>query len=267
MNVTYEQIGAMVMSNLRRNQIIEELTKNEKVEIDDLASKFQVSAMTIRRDLALLEEQEKVVRTTGGAILKKNLVSESSIYVKDEKFKNQKKKIAELAIQMISDGTTILLDSGTTTFEIAQSLNHFKNITVITNDIRIAASLLDTNVRVIVTGGELQNSVGALFGPLTEHMLQEIHVDLFFLGAHAVDTHLGVMAPTYEKASIKQKMIRAAKETWLVADSSKFEERAFTRVCQLNELTGIVTDHQLAPMLRQELSEVVQVLITETEGN
>ena len=253
------------MPNHRRNQIIEELTKNEKVEIDDLASKFQVSAMTIRRDLAHLEEQEKIVRTTGGAILKKNLVSESSIYVKDEKFKAQKRKIALKAIQMINDGTTILLDSGTTTFEIAQLLKHFNNITVITNDIRIAASLLDTNVRVIVTGGELQNSVGALFGPLTEHMLQEIHVDLFFLGAHAVDTRLGVMAPTYEKASIKQKMIMAAKKTWLVADSSKFSERAFTKVCQLNELTGIVTDHHLSPILVQELSDIVQVTITEME--
>lgn len=254
-----------MMSNHRREQIIVELNKNEKVEIDELASLFQVSPMTIRRDLAQLEEQEQIVRTTGGAILKKHLVHESSIHVKDEKFKERKKQIAIQAVQMVKDGSTILLDSGTTTFEIAQLLKHYRDITVITNDIRIAASLMDTSVRVIVTGGELQNNVGALFGPLTEHMLQEIHVDLFFLGAHAVDTRLGVTAPTHEKASIKRKMLQASKETWLVADSSKFDERALTKVCGLNELTGIITDHQLSSDLAKELSDVVQVSIIETE--
>ncbi|WP_319005301.1 DeoR/GlpR family DNA-binding transcription regulator [Fictibacillus halophilus] len=251
------------MPKERRNEILKQLNANGKIDIEDLVSKLNVSAMTIRRDLAYLEDNDKIIRTHGGAILNKPLVVESSFASKEGKFNAQKKMIAQKAVEFIKEHSTILLDSGTTTLEIAKLLKEKKTITVVTNDIKIAAELIDTDVKVIVTGGELQNNVGTLFGPLTEQMLKNIHVDVFFLGAHAIDFKAGVTAPTFEKASIKKLMIEASEKTWLVADSSKFDQKSLTKVCDLNQISGVITDHCITPELKENMSEYLDVVIVE----
>lgn len=250
-----------MMPKERRNEILKQLNANGKIDIEDLVSKLNVSAMTIRRDLAYLEDNDKIIRTHGGAILNKPLVVESSFASKEGKFNAQKKMIAQKAVEFIQEHSTILLDSGTTTLEIAKLLKEKKTITVVTNDIKIAAELIDTDVKVIVTGGELQNNVGTLFGPLTEQMLKNIHVDVFFLGAHAIDFKAGVTAPTFEKASIKKLMIEASEKTWLVADSSKFDQKSLTKVCGLNQISGVITDHSITSELKENMSEYLDVVI------
>lgn len=255
-----------MMPKERRNQILKQLHANGKIDIEDLVNQLNVSAMTIRRDLTYLEENEKIIRTHGGAILNKPLVVESSFRTKEGKFNDQKKQIANKAIEFIQDHSTILLDSGTTTLEIAKLLKDKKTITVVTNDIKIAAELIDTDVKVIVTGGELQNNVGTLFGPLTEQILKNIHVDLFFLGAHAIDFKAGVTAPTFEKASIKKLMIEASEKTWLVADSSKFDQKSLTKVCDLTQLYGVITDRNITTETEEKLNEYLEVVTVEGGG-
>lgn len=255
-----------MMPKERRNQILKQLHANGKIDIEDLVNQLNVSAMTIRRDLTYLEENEKIIRTHGGAILNKPLVVESSFRTKEGKFNNQKKQIANKAVEFIQDHSTILLDSGTTTLEIAKLLKDKKTITVVTNDIKIAAELIDTDVKVIVTGGELQNNVGTLFGPLTEQILKNIHVDLFFLGAHAIDFKAGVTAPTFEKASIKKLMIEASEKTWLVADSSKFDQKSLTKVCDLTQLYGVITDRNITTETEEKLNEYLEVVTVEGGG-
>lgn len=252
-----------IMPKERREQILQQLNENGKIEIEDLVNELNVSAMTIRRDLAFLEETDQIIRTHGGAILNKPLVVESSFRTKEGKFNDRKRAIAERAVQFIQDHSTILLDSGTTTLEIAKLLKEKTTITVVTNDIKIAAELLDTDVKVIVTGGELQNTVGTLFGPLTEQMLRGIHVDLFFLGAHAIHSTAGVTAPTYEKAAIKKLMIEASEKTWLVADSSKFDQKSLTKVCDLNQIHGLITDQHLSDETEKMLNEYLEVVTVE----
>ncbi|WP_231887827.1 DeoR/GlpR family DNA-binding transcription regulator [Fictibacillus phosphorivorans] len=251
------------MPKERREHILQQLNTNGKIEIEDLVNELNVSAMTIRRDLAFLEETDQIIRTHGGAILNKPLVVESSFRTKEGKFNDRKRAIAERAVQFIQDHSTILLDSGTTTLEIAKLLKDKTTITVVTNDIKIAAELLDTNVKVIVTGGELQNTIGTLFGPLTEQMLRGIHVDLFFLGAHAIHSQAGITAPTYEKASIKKLMIEASEKTWLVADSSKFDQKSLTKVCDLNQIHGLITDQHILDETEKILNEYLEVVTVE----
>lgn len=251
------------MPKERREQILQQLNENGKIEIEDLVNELNVSAMTIRRDLAFLEETEQIIRTHGGAILNKPLVVESSFRTKEGKFNDRKRAIAERAVQFIQDHSTILLDSGTTTLEIAKLLKEKTTITVVTNDIKIAAELLDTDVKVIVTGGELQSTIGTLFGPLTEQMLRGIHVDLFFLGAHAIHSQAGITAPTYEKASIKKLMIEASEKTWLVADSSKFDQKSLTKVCDLNQIHGLITDQHISDETEKILNEYLEVVTFE----
>ncbi|MBU8788712.1 DeoR/GlpR family DNA-binding transcription regulator [Bacillus glycinifermentans] len=251
--------------NERRNVILEQLNKHQKIDIEALAAELNVSAMTIRRDLAYLEEQEQIIRTHGGAVLNKPLVAESSFLTKEGKHAAEKKLIAQKAAELVKENYTILLDSGTTTLEIAKLLKHKSKLTVVTNDIKIAAELMDSEVKLILTGGEVQNNIGALFGPLTEQTLRNLHVDLCFLGAHAVDLQAGVTVPTFEKASIKKLMIESARSTWLVADASKLDQKALVKVCGLKELSGIISDSGIADYHPHELRELLDVIAAEEE--
>ncbi|MUK88722.1 DeoR family transcriptional regulator [Ornithinibacillus sp. L9] len=244
----------------RREWVMQQVRENGKVEIEVLSAELNVSPMTIRRDLDQLEEEGKVIRIHGGAVLPKPLITETPFFAKESRRIEQKRMIAQKALSYIKEGQTIILDSGTTTLELARLLRNRENITVITNDIKIAAELVDSSLKVIVTGGELQNDVGALFGPQTHQFLKNIHVDLFFLGAHAIDVQAGVTSPTFEKSLVKQLMIQAAESTLLVADSSKIDQKAFSKVCNLSELTGFITDQDISDTMKNELSDSIDIL-------
>jgi DeoR/GlpR family transcriptional regulator of sugar metabolism len=243
----------------RRKWIYKKVTTEGKVEIDQLSEELDVSPMTIRRDLDQLEGSGQIIRVHGGAVAAKSLITETPFTTKESRYIVEKRVIAQKALGFIKEGQTILLDSGTTTRELAKLLATWRNLTVITNDIKIASELVDSKLKVIVTGGELQQEVGALFGPQTHYLLKQIHVDLFFLGAHAIDLNEGVTSPTFEKSFVKQLMINAAAKTWLVADSSKLNQKAFSKVCDLKELNGFITDDSLSDEDRQKLAEVIQI--------
>lgn len=245
----------------RRNFILDQLENEGKVTIDELSVELDVSMMTIRRDLDQLESEGRVIRVHGGAVLPRPLISETSFLEKEIRKVDQKRQIVKKAFSYIQEGQTLILDSGTTTLELAKLLKHSKNITIITNDIKIASELLESDLKVIVTGGELQNDIGALFGSWTQHFLKDIHVDIFFLGAHAVDLQAGVTSPTHEKSSIKQLMIQAAENTWLLADSSKLNHKSFAKVCRLEELTGFITDNDISDYEKSRYSESVDLMI------
>lgn len=244
----------------RRDWVLQKIQVDGKVEIDQLSADLDVSHMTIRRDLDLLEEEGKVIRVHGGAIGTKPLITETPFLAKESKNTDQKRIIAKKALSFIKDGQTILLDSGTTTLELARLLKSKSNLTVITNDIKIAAELVDSKLKVIITGGELQNDVGALFGPQTHHFLKNIHVDIFFLGAHAIHDETGITSPTFEKSFVKQLMMGAAERTLLLADSSKIGERAFSKVCDLKDITGFITDDDISTEAREKLAESIEIL-------
>ncbi|MEC5423097.1 DeoR/GlpR family DNA-binding transcription regulator [Virgibacillus sp. C22-A2] len=244
----------------RREWVMQQLRDNEKVEIDVLSAELNVSPMTIRRDLDQLEEAGQVIRIHGGAVLPKPLITEIPFLTKETRRIAQKRIIAQKALTYVKKDQIIMLDSGTTTLELARLLRNRESITVITNDIKIAAELVDSPLKVIVTGGELQNDVGALFGPQTHHFLKDIHVDLFFLGAHAIDVNVGVTSPTFEKSLVKQLMIRTAENTLLVADSNKLGQKAFSKVCDLNELTGFITDDDITEETKHIVSEKIEII-------
>lgn len=244
----------------RRQWVLEKIELEGKVEIDSLSNELNVSPMTIRRDLDQLEEEGSVIRVHGGAVAARSLIAETPFLTKEGRYTEEKRQIAKKALSLVREGQIILLDSGTTTLEIARLLKVKQDLTVITNDIKIAAELVDSKLKVIVTGGELQNDVGALFGPQTHHFLKNIHADLFFLGAHAIDLQAGIMSPTFEKSLVKQLMMEAAESTWLVADSSKIGERALSKVCDLQSLTGFITNEHISDEIKEQLSETMPIL-------
>lgn len=216
--------------------------------------------MTIRRDLDTLEKQGKLIRIHGGAISVDSLTQEAPYTAKESKNSYEKRQVAAKALPLIVDSSTIILDSGTTTMELAKLLKNRQDLKIITNDIMIAYELLDSSASVIVTGGELQREVGALFGPTAQSVLDNLHVDICFLGAHAIDLEQGITAPTFEKAIIKQKMIKAAERTWILSDNSKFNKSAYSKVCDLSKIQGIVTDDRIQPSMIKEYSRKVKIL-------
>lgn len=252
--------GGDITANKRRQVVVEEINKHGKVEIDQLADQLNVSQMTIRRDLALLEEKGKLIRSFGGAVSPRLLVSETPFSQKESHQGEQKSQIALKAMKYIKSGQTILLDSGTTTLELAKLLKNKEDLTIITNDIKIAAELIDSKLKVIMIGGVMQNDVGAVFGAQASEFLNTIHVDTFFLGAHAVDVAAGVTSPSYDKSYLKQQMMAAAERVWLLADSSKLNTKAFSYVCDLSELTGFITDDEVTDSVKSTFNEHVKVL-------
>ncbi|MDW0111148.1 DeoR/GlpR family DNA-binding transcription regulator [Sporosarcina aquimarina] len=249
------------MMQLERRTWLEMEVRNKKrIDVENVSKKLNVSSMTIRRDLIELENEGKLIRTHGGAVSLDTLTGEVPYSSKKTKNNEKKKAIALKALSLIEKNSTIIMDSGTTTLELAKLLKSREDLTIVTNDIKIGNELIDSSPRVIMTGGELQPGIGALYGAITQSMLASINADIFFLGAHALDLRTGVSAPTFEKALIKQLMKSSAERTWLLADYSKFNARSFVNVCNLSEIQGVITDEDLDSQTKEEYEKVIHFL-------
>lgn len=246
----------------RQEQILNYINKKRKASIDELSKHFNVSKVTIRRDINDLANRGLAIKIHGGVLSIYNTLSHEIPY--DKKFglnSDQKKRIGKAAANLIEDGEVIILDSGSTTFEIAANLNK-NDLTVITNDIKIAMELAHRpNISLIVAGGTLAKSVYTLIGPQTESFLSQIHVNKTFLGADAISLDHGITNRTMEEVPIKQAMIKAADEVIVVADNSKFNKKVFAHLCDLNEIDKLITD-KIDEKFKQKLSEMgVEVIL------
>ncbi|QED47048.1 DeoR/GlpR family DNA-binding transcription regulator [Cytobacillus dafuensis] len=227
----------------RKMKLLEQVNTTGKIEIDELAEQLNVSSMTIRRDLSKLEKDGKLVRTHGGAVSLQSLTTETPYVNKITLRVKEKRLIALEALKLIPEGASVFLDSGTTTLEIANIIKERNDLHIVTNDLNILQMLLHSPSNIICTGGNLQNGLGVFYGPHAEDLLRSINIDILFLGAHAIDIERGISAPTLEKAMLKKMMIKTAKQTWAVCDSSKFDKHSFAHVCNLSEINGIITDN------------------------
>ncbi|WP_235318390.1 DeoR/GlpR family DNA-binding transcription regulator [Planococcus sp. CAU13] len=250
---------------MRKKRILETLSSSGKIDILDMVNLLNVSAMTVRRDLDDLERQKRLIRTHGGAALPQMLISEQSFKKKVSKNLSLKVQIAKKAVNLVKEGMTVSLDTGTTTLEIAKLLKSRKNITVVTNDIKIASELMDSKLKIIIVGGHVQNEVGAIYGPFAESILKNIHVDIAFLGAHAIHATYGIASTTFEKATIKKMMIEASESVYVAVDTSKFNQKAFAKICNVDSVTGIITDNSLSSEI-EEIYEKMTDFIKEVDG-
>jgi DeoR family transcriptional regulator of aga operon len=157
---------------------------------------------------------------------------------------------------MVNDGETIILDSGTTTQEIAKRIKDKQNLTVITNGVNIAMELLGARgVRIVLLGGVLRDNAFSICGHFAEEMLQHLSADKLFLGADACDLEFGVSTPNLEESRVNQAMARIARKKILVADSSKFGKRSLSRIVSLFEMNQVITDDNLPPEFQHALRD------------
>ncbi|MCH7408480.1 DeoR/GlpR family DNA-binding transcription regulator [Belliella sp. DSM 111904] len=250
----------MKKTALRRSKILEELESNGQVNVTELSREFDVSEVTIRNDLANLERNKLLVRAHGGAF-KTNTIA---IHVAERKKTNldAKRLIGKTAAQLIQEGDSIILDSGTTTFEIAKNLVAFERLSVISNALDIINHLANSeNIEVIVPGGYLRKFSMSLVGPLAEKNFKQLHCNKLFLGVDGFKADFGVYTYNMEEAYLNQFMIEVAEEVIVVADSSKFKKIGFAFIAGFNKIHKVITDNGIdeesLKMLQRNNVEVI----------
>jgi DeoR family transcriptional regulator of aga operon len=237
----------------RRRRICELLAKAGRVTVENLAARFGTSQVTIRADLSALETAGALIRTHGGALPCEQTTDEP-LDVKQLQHHAEKVRIAQAAVALIQDGETIILDSGTTTAEIARALRKasFQSINVITNALNIAALLMDVPaVRLIMLGGVLRRESNSLSGPMATEALAKLQADRLYLGADGLDPEIGVMTPHLQEAELNAQMMRITRQVVVVADSSKLIRRNISIIAKVEQISLFITD-QGAPQAAVE---------------
>jgi len=230
----------------RRSTIVEIIQTRGKLRVDELRKKFDVSNVTLRNDLKKLEEDGYLRRTHGGALKVETVAFDLALIEKEKKFSDEKKRIGKAAASLVCEGETIILDSGTTTMEVARNIKNMKNITVLTNALNIATELAGREgIQVILTGGILREKSFSLVGPHAEQTLQDYFCDKLFLGVDGINTKDGVTTPNLLEAKVNWMMAERANEVIVVTDSSKFGKRSLSLIVPVNKIDKVITDSNI----------------------
>jgi DeoR family transcriptional regulator of aga operon len=234
----------------RLSALLDILGQRSKVDVEDLAGELDVSAATIRRDLDHLAEQQLLTRTRGGAVAN-NVAYDLPLRYKTARHASEKERIGRAAAALVGRGSVVGLNGGTTTTEIARALairpdlntGDEPALTVVTNALNIANELaVRPHVKLVVTGGVARPQSFELTGPLATRILEEITLDVVFLGVDAVDPVQGAYAHHEGEASINRLMAGRARKVVVAADSSKLGTHAFAQICPSSSVHMLITD-------------------------
>jgi DeoR/GlpR family transcriptional regulator of sugar metabolism len=221
-----------------------------QVTVRDLVEKFSISAVTARGDLDALSSEGMAVRSHGGAVRRLEASQDYPLRLKKTLHHAEKVRIGRAAAELIQNNETVILDSGTTTAEIARHLKtrRLQSVTVITHALNVASELMDaTDLSVIMVGGLLRPVSCSFVGPQAEMMLGEFHADRLFLGVDGFDLEIGPSTPDVLEAQLNSLMVRISKEINVVADFSKLGRRSVSRICPLSSVHRLITDSRAAP--------------------
>lgn len=232
-----------MFENSRQKKIFDIVSKKGSTSVDYLSKHFDVSKMTIRRDLEKLQESDLLQRTHGGAMLPQVLFKEMTYMEKQQHNIEIKKELAREALQYVSDNSVIYLDAGTTTYELAKLLANKKDVVVVTNDLRIASHLANQGNKVYIPGGLVSNDTGSIHSPEAVEFLSNINIDVSFLAASSVDAELNVCTPDDTKVLLKRYMIKNSPMNVLLVDKSKFSQKAVHRIFNFSDVDFVVTDY------------------------
>ncbi len=229
----------------RRREIISRLNVNGKVIVAELAKDFGVTEETIRRDLDKLDKDGLASKTYGGAVSRSGASFSIDLPYNVRETVNvfEKQYIAGKISDMISDGERIMLDSSSTALYVVKRLKEKRNLTIITNSVKILLELADKqDWTVLSTGGALKKGALSLTGSSAEKMIGSYHVNTVVCSCKGLDTSLGVTDSNESDSQIKQAMLASAERRILAIDAEKFDKRSFVKICDPSMLDVIVTD-------------------------
>jgi DeoR/GlpR family transcriptional regulator of sugar metabolism len=231
----------------RRRQIVELVHRDGQANVIDLCRLFDVSEMTIRRDLHDLDREGLLRRVHGGAISNLGRSYEPPYQIRSTRQAEAKQAIGQAAAEMILDGDSLALDVGTTTLEIARNLSGKRNLTIITASLSIANEIvsnlsLTSDVRLILTGGIIRSGELSMIGDIAQDTYRRLHVDKAFIGIGGFSLENGLTEYNLEDALVKRPLIENAHQRIIVADSSKLGRTTFASVGPLSMVDVLITD-------------------------
>lgn len=248
----------------RRDKILQKIQNEGSVRVDELSEEFDVSTVTIRNDLDFFEDKGLIDRTYGGALLRNNVYNDPSIEEKKKINVEEKKRIGEYAVSLVNDGESIILDSGSTTREIALRIKEKSNLTIMTNAINIGLELAGSSgLEIMLTGGVLRDKSYSLVGPEAERTMQNYYFDTLFLGVDGMDFEHGLTTSNPLEAQLNRIMVERSNRVIAVTDSSKFGRHSFSYICDLDPINTIITDEKITAEFEEKFRkrdiEVVKV--------
>lgn len=230
-----------MLAEERRSRILEALEARGSISVTELHRHLDVSRETIRRDITQLAKESRLRKTHGGAL--SNASREPTLSERLSVNMEGKHRIGELAAELVPDGCSLIIDSGSTTQCLADSLASHRELSVYTNDLQVASKLYGRNGnRVFMIGGELSENEGSTFGPDSIAMLSNYFTDFAFLGVSAISAHAWLTDYTRGAAELRAAMINQAKTSVLLADRSKFNVTASVRIKNAERASMIITD-------------------------
>jgi DeoR family fructose operon transcriptional repressor len=246
-----------MLAERRRQQILDLVnqTPDGAIQVVELSDMFGVSGMTIRRDLEYLEEKGLLHRVHGGAVSRIEGLTAAPFTERRKEFSRAKAQIGALAAAYIHDGDHIILDSGTTTLQIARNLSTHQNLTIVTNSVSISTVLSRiSQARVIVLGGELRLEEECMVGSVAAQQVSQYSLDKAFISAAGFSLAKGATDIDFPEVEVKLAMMRAAREAILVVDSSKWQADRLIRIAPMHEFQKIITDDGLPAATIEALS-------------
>ena len=240
----------------RHQDILDRLSKEKHLEVSDLCEILNVSAVTIRKDLKLLEQKGLLYRTHGGASLENPYINERTVLDKEKISVEEKNGIAQMAATRIVENDSIMIASGTTVQAFSKFIKAKNKLTVITSSLHVVLHLIhDKNIEILQLGGYIRHSSASVIGNYAEYILKNVSCSKLFLGVDGIDLEYGLSTTNLEEAELNKKMLNAAQKVIVLADSSKFGKKSFARICDLSNVDEIITDKGISTLIKKKLEE------------
>lgn len=245
----------------RHSIILELLMQHNSILVTELAEHLNVSSVTIRKDLTDLEKEKKLYRNHGKAILINPYINDRNVNEKEKFYTEEKRLIGMQAASLITKKDSILIASGTTMHALARCIQTTDKLTVITASLQVAIILSkDRNIDIIELGGILRHSSLSVVGKYAEAALVDFSCSKLFLGVDGIDLDFGITTTDMMEASLNRVMMRTAQKTIVLADSSKFGRRGFSKISDMEDVDQIITDSKVSPAIAKRIEEMGIVL-------
>ncbi len=232
-----------MLSAERKLEIAKIINKNGRIKTSELSSIFNVSEMTVLRDLATLEKEGVLKRVYGGALAFNDSSLEISSMLREKIHASEKGDIASKAIRLVNDGDSLFVDSSTTSLALAKKLCLKNNLTVVSNGLEAINELkANQNIKVFSTGGELNMITMGFFGMAAENFLKEVNVDICFISAAGISPGAGITEQNQQNIALKRIIVGRSRKAVLLMDSSKWGKVTLNKVCHLSDINTIITD-------------------------
>ncbi len=240
----------------RQNQILHYIEQARRASVGTICERFAISEATARRDLGALAGQAKIQRVHGGALSLQHAPTELPVYQRMGQAADSKARIGRKAAELVSDGETVFLGSGTTVLEVARALGERRDLTVITNSLLVLNHLIDKpNITVIALGGQFRRSELSMIGVITEQALSALRADKVIIGIHAISAEEGLTNRDLAEAITDRHILQAGQQVIVVADHTKCGRVSTARVAPLSMLDILVTDEETQQLFVSTLEQ------------